>query len=73
MTVHDNRKDFACDKCEKKFERRSNWLLHQKTVHGDQKNYTCNNCEKMFRHRNDLTRHQKLVHEETDYKQVATS
>ncbi|CAB0029305.1 unnamed protein product [Trichogramma brassicae] len=32
-TVHEGRKDYACDKCEQKFGRKSQLLLHQRTVH----------------------------------------
>ncbi|CAB0035128.1 unnamed protein product [Trichogramma brassicae] len=32
-TVHEGRKDYACDECEKKFGHKQTLLMHQKTVH----------------------------------------
>ncbi|CAB0034595.1 unnamed protein product [Trichogramma brassicae] len=38
IIVHEGRKDFACDQCEKKFGRKSTMLIHRKTVHEGQLN-----------------------------------
>uniref|UniRef100_A0ABD2WR55 C2H2-type domain-containing protein n=1 Tax=Trichogramma kaykai TaxID=54128 RepID=A0ABD2WR55_9HYME len=39
------RKDYGCNKCDKKFARKSNMILHQKVVHEGRKD----NCKKKFR------------------------
>ncbi|CAB0040193.1 unnamed protein product [Trichogramma brassicae] len=62
-TVHEGRKDYACDKCEKKFGQKKQWLVHQRIVHEGQKDYECDNCEKKFGKKWDLHIHQKTVHE----------
>ncbi|CAB0039448.1 unnamed protein product [Trichogramma brassicae] len=47
-TVHGGHKDFACDRCEKEYGRKSNLLKHQKTVHEGRRDYACDNCEQKF-------------------------
>ncbi|CAB0029991.1 unnamed protein product [Trichogramma brassicae] len=63
MTVHEGRKDFACNKCEKKFGLLSILTKHQKTVHEGRKDYACDKCEKRFASKSDLIKHQRAVHE----------
>ncbi|CAB0037931.1 unnamed protein product [Trichogramma brassicae] len=62
-TVHEGRRDFACDKCEKKFGQKAHLLSHQRTVHEDQKDFTCDKCGKKFTQKPSLLCHQKIVHE----------
>ncbi|CAB0029486.1 unnamed protein product [Trichogramma brassicae] len=62
-TIHDGHKDYACDKCDKKFGRQSNFLRHQKAVHGGRKDYACDKCEKKFGRKDHWLFHQKTVHE----------
>ncbi|CAB0031356.1 unnamed protein product [Trichogramma brassicae] len=40
-TVHEGRKDYGCDKCEKKFGRNSDLIRHQNTAHEGRKDYAC--------------------------------
>ncbi|CAB0035235.1 unnamed protein product [Trichogramma brassicae] len=40
-TVHEGRKDYACDKCEKKFGKKSHLLSHQREVHEGRRDYAC--------------------------------
>ncbi|CAB0035223.1 unnamed protein product [Trichogramma brassicae] len=63
LTKHDGRKDFECDKCEKKFGLRWSWLMHIKTVHQNCKDYACDKCEKKFGRKSILSLHQRTVHE----------
>ncbi|CAB0032525.1 unnamed protein product, partial [Trichogramma brassicae] len=44
--VHEGHKDYACDKCAKKFRDQSYLLVHQKSVHEGRKDYVCDKCEK---------------------------
>ncbi|CAB0033920.1 unnamed protein product, partial [Trichogramma brassicae] len=53
-TVHEGRKDFACDKCEKKFAQKSDLMKHQRTVHEGRKDYACDQCEKKFGDRDEV-------------------
>ncbi|CAB0028950.1 unnamed protein product, partial [Trichogramma brassicae] len=62
-TVHEGRKDIACEKCEKKFGRKSELLRHQRTVHEGRKDFACEKCEKKFGQKSELLRHQRTVHE----------
>ncbi|CAB0031276.1 unnamed protein product [Trichogramma brassicae] len=62
-TVHEGRKDYPCNKCEKKFGQKSYLLDHQKTIHECHKYYACDNCDKKFGFQSNLTRHRKMVHE----------
>ncbi|CAB0039285.1 unnamed protein product [Trichogramma brassicae] len=62
-TVHEGHKDHACDRCEKKFARRSTLLHHQMTVHDGRKDYACDKCIKKFGIRGNLLMHKKTVHE----------
>ncbi|CAB0035087.1 unnamed protein product [Trichogramma brassicae] len=62
-TAHEGRKDYACNKCEKKFTRKLNWLNHQRKIHEGRKDYGCDRCEKKFGFPSNLLLHQKTVHE----------
>ncbi|CAB0041351.1 unnamed protein product [Trichogramma brassicae] len=57
------RKDYTCDKCEKKFGRKLDLIRHQKTVHEGRKDYACDKCKKIFGHKPHLLQHQRAVHE----------
>ncbi|CAB0039904.1 unnamed protein product [Trichogramma brassicae] len=62
-SVHGGRKYYACDRCEKKFGRKSDLLTHQRTVHEGRKDFACGKCEKKFGHKITLLLHQKTVHD----------
>uniref|UniRef100_A0ABD2XKJ3 C2H2-type domain-containing protein n=1 Tax=Trichogramma kaykai TaxID=54128 RepID=A0ABD2XKJ3_9HYME len=67
-TIHNRRKDFACDECEKKFGNKHHLFSHQKTVHEGRRDFTCDKCEKKFGQKSNLLRHQKIVHQgQKDY------
>ncbi|CAB0038707.1 unnamed protein product [Trichogramma brassicae] len=71
LTVHDRRKDYACDNCEKKFGQRSALSRHQRTIHEGRKDfalkvfedYLCFNCGKKFGRKSNLLLHITTVHE----------
>ncbi|CAB0027838.1 unnamed protein product, partial [Trichogramma brassicae] len=41
--VHEGRKDYACDRCEKKFGEKYKLIRHQLTVHERGKDFECEN------------------------------
>ncbi|XP_069486372.1 zinc finger protein ZFP2-like [Ambystoma mexicanum] len=52
-------KPYACDKCEKRFDRNSKILIHLRT-HSGEKPYVCCECGKGFSVTTTLVRHQKI-------------
>ncbi|CAB0044251.1 unnamed protein product, partial [Trichogramma brassicae] len=62
-TVHEGRKGYACDECEKQFGYKCFLLSHKKIVHEGRRDYACDKCEKKFGGKSDLLKHQKIVHE----------
>ncbi|CAB0037270.1 unnamed protein product [Trichogramma brassicae] len=65
-TIHNDPEDYACDKCEKKFEFRSHLSRHQISEHKGRKDYPCDRCENKFEEKSSLSTHQKLVHKHED-------
>ncbi|CAB0044230.1 unnamed protein product [Trichogramma brassicae] len=63
VLFHQGRKDYPCERCEKKFGIKGNVLLHIKTVHEGRKDYPCDRCDKKFGIKGNLLYHQKTVHE----------
>ena len=59
LAVHEDpeRRDYQCDKCDKKFKTSSNLVEHQKT-HGNEK-YTCQFCAKTFKTLIGFNQHQR--------------
>ncbi|CAB0037002.1 unnamed protein product [Trichogramma brassicae] len=62
-TVHEGRKDFTCDKCDKKFGDKNQLKRHQTSVYEARRDYICDKCEKKFGNRGNLNKDQKTVHE----------
>ncbi|CAB0029585.1 unnamed protein product [Trichogramma brassicae] len=63
-TVHEGRKDYACDKCEKTFGYKSHLLSHQRTIHEGLKDFACEKCEQRFGQKSNMLTHLKIVHED---------
>ncbi|CAB0032136.1 unnamed protein product [Trichogramma brassicae] len=61
--VHEGRKGYAYDKCEKKFTDQNDLTKHQNAVHDGHKEFTCDNCETKFTQKSSLLSHQKTVHD----------
>ncbi|CAB0043497.1 unnamed protein product, partial [Trichogramma brassicae] len=59
MILHEGRKDYACDKCDKKFGQNWHLLYHQKTVYEGRKDYACKKCEIKFGEKSNLSKHQR--------------
>ncbi|XP_035714525.1 zinc finger protein 1 isoform X3 [Folsomia candida] len=58
-SMPDEHGQFACDQCEKSFNKQSSLARH-KYEHSGQRPYKCNTCEKAFKHKHHLTEHLRL-------------
>uniref|UniRef100_A0A182M2I1 Protein krueppel n=1 Tax=Anopheles culicifacies TaxID=139723 RepID=A0A182M2I1_9DIPT len=56
MLVHNGRKEFSCDRCEKRFVRRSSLQQHL-NIHRNIRKYKCEYCEQSFCDRSSLRYH----------------
>uniref|UniRef100_A0ABD2X7K7 C2H2-type domain-containing protein n=1 Tax=Trichogramma kaykai TaxID=54128 RepID=A0ABD2X7K7_9HYME len=54
-------KNYPCDKCERKFGRKSHFLLHHRTVHENRKDFACDKCQRKFGQKVNLLVHQKIT------------
>uniref|UniRef100_A0ABD2XP93 GH18 domain-containing protein n=1 Tax=Trichogramma kaykai TaxID=54128 RepID=A0ABD2XP93_9HYME len=63
ITIHEDRKDYACKNCDKKFGDPSTLIRHKRTIHEGRKDYACDKCDKNFGSKRTLLVHQKTVHE----------
>ena len=62
-TVHERRKAFQCDLCEKAFANQGNLKRHIASVHEGKKDFQCQICEKTFAWQQGLKVHTDSVHE----------
>lgn len=80
-TVHEGRRDFKSDKCNKSFGERGNLKKHERSVHLKERPFSCSQCQSSFAFKDGLARHIALVHDNSrpfkcarcgnSYKQVA--
>ena len=61
-TVHDKKKKYQCEKCNKEFAQKSCLKIHFEAVHLHKK-YKCNLCEKEYTQKADLKIHYSTFHE----------
>ena len=47
-TVHQQKKDYHCDQCEKSFGRNSNLKRHKQMVHLHERQFGCEICKKLY-------------------------
>ena len=64
MRVHDKKKSFKCDACDKVFMRSNNLKLHIDSVHEGRKSFTCDFCKSEFTQNSSLRRHMDRKHGE---------
>ncbi|XP_062549089.1 zinc finger protein 271-like isoform X2 [Armigeres subalbatus] len=62
MIIHENKRNFECDICHKRFNKFDIAMKHQR-VHDGQRMYVCRQgCGKSYKADGDRVRHEKLVH-----------
>ena len=61
MFTHKDARSFACDQCEKSFNRRSHLKSHDRT-HTRLKSFSCNQCSMAFLYGTQLKSHKKQIH-----------
>ena len=64
--VHLNVRDFQCEKCPKKFNKKSNLRVHMK-MHSDERPLACDTCDHRFKHKHALDAHMKRHAAETSF------
>ena len=61
--VHENTKEYQCNRCEKWFSTRGNLNFHIKTVHNLIKPFECDTCDRQFNDKRLLKKHVKMYTE----------
>ena len=61
--IHEDRKEYQCDTCEKTFSRQHELNRHIITVHEGKRDYKCESCGKTFSFNQSLKKHVYTVHE----------
>ena len=62
-SVHENSKEFQCDRCQDCFSERRLLDHHVKTIHENLRDFKCTVCNKGFWRKRYLVKHTKQVHE----------
>ena len=70
QTVHQNRKEYKCEICEKVSNSNSNLKNHIKVVHEGRKDFKCDLCDGEFTSAEFLKNHAKKIHGAKLKKQV---
>ena len=66
LKIHDSKRDFKCNECNKLFINQSRLNYHKQNVHGSP-NFHCDQCFKMFRSKANFQRHQRIHTNEKPY------
>ena len=64
-TVHGEKGQYSCDKCENTYFTKDSLTRHLKSVHGKEGQYSC--CDNTYFTKDSFTRHVKSVHEDRDF------
>ena len=63
MLVHEKRRDFKCEKCEKAFVNIRELNAHVTAIHEGKKPFKCEICNVDFGYEKNLKNHIKFIHE----------
>ena len=64
--VHEKKKPFECELCNRKFVTRSQSNNHLKEKHGNERPHECQICDKKFKRNCTLVAHMKNIHSKAD-------
>ncbi|XP_073519587.1 uncharacterized protein [Phyllobates terribilis] len=64
--AHSGVKPYSCSECCKRFNHKSDLVIHQR-IHTGEKPYSCSECCKRFNHKSDLVIHQRIHTGEKPY------
>lgn len=63
-TIHDQRRDFKCSYCDKRFAQSYTLKEHVAAKHTFEHGHKCSLCDKTFAHKTNCGRHLRTVHKE---------
>ena len=60
--IHEGKREFKCNYCEKTFTSKSNLQIHEGALHTGVLPYKCDFCNKMFARKSQLSNHKENQH-----------
>ena len=62
--VHERKKDFLCELCDKSYTQKHHLKRHVEVTHDKIKNFECETCYKIFATKDGLKRHISIIHDD---------
>ena len=67
-SIHEGKKKYECDQCDKHYSLEEGLTQHMDRVHGGQKSYNCDLCHFTFASSLNLKKHNEACHQTKIYK-----
>ena len=64
--VHEKKKPFECELCNRRFVTRAQSVRHRLEKHGNVRPHECQLCDKKFKRNGTLVAHMKNIHSKAD-------